>query len=325
MILRGHQGTPVIAPDTDSPELQTSPRPPGSWQLWQFWQFWQLPVLVLLVGCAARLPALPGGPGAPFADYAAAYSEATERCRGVRTFAGVLDLSGRASGTRIRARINAGFASPDRIRLEGMPPALAFGRPIFVLVGQPDGATLVLPRDRRVLTGEPTERIIEALAGVALTAEELRAAVSGCGFGIVAPQGARAYENGWIAVDAGETTTWLRNAGGSWQPIAAVRGPVEIRYEEFSGAYPGRIRIRAAPAGTGASSDLTLRVSDVDINTELGPEVFRENIPDGATPLTLEELRRSRPGSSNDADPDANPGTAGRMMPPAASFRRLDR
>jgi hypothetical protein len=325
LILRGHQGTPAITPDTDSPQLQTSQGPRSSRQSRQFWQFWQLSVFILFAGCAARPPALPGGPGAPFADYAAAYAEATARCRGVRTFAGVLDLSGRASGTRIRARINAGFASPDRIRLEGLPPALAFGKPIFVLVGQPDGAMLVLPRDRRVLTGEPTERIIEALAGVALTAEELRAAVSGCGFGIVEPQGARAYENGWIAVDAGETTMWLRHAGGSWQPAAAVRGSVEIRYEEFSSAYPGRIRIRTAPAGSGEPSDLTLRVSDVDINTELGPEVFRETIPEGATPLTLEELRRSRPGSSNDAGQDANPRTAGNRLPPAASFRRLDR
>lgn len=329
MIPRGHHHTPAITPDTNSPtQLQASHGPRSSrqfWQSWHLWHFWQLSVLILLVACAPRVPALPGGPGVPFADYAAAYSEATGRCRGVRTFAGVLDLSGRASGTRIRARINAGFASPDRIRLEGLPPALAFGKPIFVLVGQPDGAMLVLPRDRRVLTGEPTERIIEALAGVALTAEELRAAVSGCGFGTVEPQGARAYENGWIAVDAGETTTWLRGAGGSWQPVAAVRGPVEIRYEEFSGAYPGRIRIRAAPAGSAAPSDLTLRVSDVDINTELGPEVFRESIPDGATPLTLEELRRSRPGSSNDAGQDTHPGTAGRGLRPAVSLRPLDR
>jgi hypothetical protein len=267
------------------------------------WRFRLVPLAILLAagGCAARPPALPGGPGAPYADYATAYAQATERCRAVRTFAGVLNLSGRVSGTRIRARIDAGFASPGRIRLEGLPPALAFGRPIFVLVGTADESLLVLPRDKRVLTGEPTERIIEALAGVELTAEELRAAVSGCGFGTVEPQGARAYENGWIAVEAADSTTWLRNVQGAWQPVAVVRGPVEIRYEEFAGSYPSRIRIRTAPLGSGAQADLAFRISDVDINTELGPEVFRVDVPADATPLTLDELRRSRPGSASES------------------------
>ena len=251
-------------------------------------------VALAAAGCTPKLPALPGGAGAPFADYAAAYEQATERCRGVRTYAGVLDLSGRAGDSAIRGRIHAGFAAPGQIRLEGTPPALAFGRPIFILVGREDSAMLILPRDRRVLTSAPTPAIIEALAGVALTADQLRAAVSGCGLGVVEPTGARVYENGWIAVEAGETTTWLRNINGSWQPLATVRGPLEIRYQEFDGAYPTRIRIRTAPAGSQDSADIRLSASDVDINTELGPEVFREEVPPDATPITLEELRRSR-------------------------------
>ena len=256
-----------------------------------------IPLLIAMAlagvsACAPRLPALPGGPGTPFADYAGAYAQATERCRGARTYAGVLDLSGRAGETGIRGRIHAGFAEPGLIRLEGMPPALAFGRPIFILVGRADEAMLVLPRDRRVLASAPTEAIIERLAGVALTADELRAVVTGCGLGVVQPAGARAYEDGWIAVDAGKTTTWLRNTNGTWRPVATVRGPLEIRYEELDGAYPTRIRIRTAPVGSGVPVDITLRASDVDINTELGPEVFRAEVPGDASPITLEELRR---------------------------------
>jgi len=307
---RDTSSCPESSPPTCSHALRGSS---GSRQSGRLRQSLLAAILLGATGCAARLPALPGGPGTPLADYAAAYAQATERCRGVRTFAGVLNLSGRVSGTRIRARIDAGFASPGRIRLEGLPPALAFGRPIFVLVGEPDGAMLVLPRDKRVLTGEPTERIIEALAGVELTAEELRAVVSGCGFGPVEPQGASAYENGWIAVQAPATTTWLRNTEGAWQPLAAVRGPVEIRYEEFSGAYPSRIRIRTAPVDSGTRADLTFRVSDADINIELGPEVFRVDVPADATPLTLDELRQSRPGSSNESPSlDVQPPAADR-------------
>ena len=246
-------------------------------------------------GCAPRLAPLPGGLGTPFADYAEAYAEATARCRGVRTYVGVLDLSGRAGEERIRGRVEAGFAAPGLIRLEGRPPALAFGRAIFVLVGRASDATLILPRDRRVLTDAPTDAIIETLAGVALTADELRAIVSGCGLGLVEdPSGARAYEDGLVAVNGAETTTWLRNAEGTWRPFATVRGPLEIRYEEFNGAYPTRIRIRTAPADFGAHADLTVRTSDVDINTDLDPEVFREPVPDDCIPITLDELRRAR-------------------------------
>jgi len=251
-------------------------------------------VIIGAGGCAPKLTPLPGGPGTPVADYAAAYAAATERCRGVRTYAGVLDMSGRAGDTRIRGRVDAGFAASGLIRLEGRPPALAFGRPIFVLVGRPDDATLVLPRDDRVLTGASSEAIVEALTGVALTADELRAVVSGCGLGVVEPTAGRAYESGLVALDTGGSTTWLRNSGGAWRPFATIRGPLEIRYEEFEGTYPTRIRIRTAPVNSGMQTDITLRASDVDINTELGPEVFREPVPDSAIPITLEELRRAR-------------------------------
>lgn len=237
---------------------------------------------------------LPAGPGTPFDDYAAAYADATARCRGVRTYAGVLDLSGRAGETRIRGRVDAGFAEPDMIRLEGRPPALAFGRPIFILVGRGENGLLLLPRDRRFLSGEPPAAIVDALTGVRLTAGELRAVVSWCGLGVVEPSSGRAYEGGLVALDTGASTTWLRNADGTWRPFGTVRGPIEIRYEEFTGAYPTRIRIRTAPGGSAAQTDLTLRASDVDLNIELGPEVFREEIPEDATPITLDELRRTR-------------------------------
>jgi hypothetical protein len=250
----------------------------------------------LTTACARGVPSLPGGAGTPFTDFGPAYEQATARCRQVRTFAGVLGLSGRAGDQPVRGSVDAGFAEGGRIRLEGKPPALAFGKPIFILAGRGGDATLVFPRDNRVLPGAPTKDIIEALAGVSLTADELRAAVTGCGFGIVTTASARSYPNGWAALEAGETTIWLRNINGAWTPAAAVRGPLEIRYEQVTGPYPGRIRIRTAPTGGAVAADITLRVSEVDVNIELGPEAFTVAIPDGAGPLTLDELRRSRMG-----------------------------
>ena len=244
--------------------------------------------------CAPKLTPLPSGPGTPAADYASAYSQATDRCRGVRTLRASLGLSGRAGDSPLRGRIDAGFAAPGQIRLEGSPP-IAFGRPVFILVGRGADATLVLPRDKRVLTSAAPEAIIETLAGVALTADELRAVVSGCGFGFSEPSAGTRYGTEWMALEGSGGTTWLRNMNGVWRVGAVVRPPLEIRYEEFASIHPSRIRIRTADNGTARRADITLNVSDVDMNVPLEPEVFRVEVPDDAVPITLEELRRAVP------------------------------
>jgi hypothetical protein len=43
------------------------------------------------------------------------------------------------------------------------------------------------------------------------------------------------------------------------------------------------------------SADLTLRLSQVEIDTPLDAKVFESEIPPRAVPLTLDELRRAGP------------------------------
>lgn len=256
-------------------------------------------ICAALSGCAPKLTALPSGPGSPAADYESAYSQATDRCRGVRTLRASLGLSGRAAGRPLRGRIDAGFAAPGQIRLEGSH-AIAFGRPLFILVAREGDATLVLPRDKRVLTNSAPDAIIEALAGVRLTADEMRAVVSGCGFGFGEPSGGRRHGTEWMALDGNAGTTWLRNINGVWHLSAFVRPPLEVRYEAFAPSHPSRIRIRTMPDGTATPADITLNVSDVDTNVPLEPGVFRIEVPDDAVPITLEELRRAVPHAGAD-------------------------
>ncbi len=253
-------------------------------------------VACVIPACAAKSINLPSGAGAPFPDYAAAYEQATHECRGVRTLSGVIGLSGRAGGQRIRGRIEAGFAAPDDLRLEGTGP---FGRVMFVLVSKAGDATLVLPRDARVVRGAPAAAIVEALAGVALGAGELRAVVSGCGFGGDTPTAGRMYGNGWTAVDSANATAYLRQAEGRWQVKAATRGPVTVEYQDFASGRPATIKLRTPPAPRGTAADLTLRLSQVEINVTLAAEVFRVEVPANAAPLTLEELRRAGPLGGN--------------------------
>lgn len=248
-------------------------------------------VTVASTGCAPKTLVLPAGAGTPFPAFRAAYDEATASCRGVKTISASMGMSGRAGTTKLRGRIDAGFAAPDSARLEGLHPV--FGKPVFVLVAEGGRGTLVLTREDRVLRDAPPDRIVEALAGVPLGADALRTAISGCGFG-GAPGEGREYSNGWIAASTGDGDMFLRRGSAGWEVAAATRGPVTIAYADYASGRPATIRIRAQSADR-TNADLTLRLSDVDVNTTLDPKVFQLDLPDRPVPLTLDELRRAGP------------------------------
>jgi hypothetical protein len=237
---------------------------------------------------------LPSGLGTPYTDYAAAYDQATARCRTVTTITASMALSGRAGSTKLRGRIDAGFATPARARLEGIAP---FGKPVFVLVAGNDRGTLVLTHEDRVLRDAPPPAIVEALAGVALGADALRTIVSGCGFPDAAPTGGRSLRaNGrdWILLALDGGTVYLRREEDAWQLAAAVRAPLTVRYSDFANGRPATIGIRSDADGH-VAADIHLRLSDVAINTTLDPRTFDVEVPPSATPLTLDELRRAGP------------------------------
>ena len=54
------------------------------------------------------------------------------------------------------------------------------------------------------------------------------------------------------------------------------------------------MRLRATPQD-GVAADLTMQLSQVEINVTLAREVFDVEVPRDAVPLTLEELRRAGP------------------------------
>lgn len=254
-------------------------------------------LLLALAGCAPRLAPLPAGAGLPAADFASAYDEATRSCRGVRTFVGVMALSGRAGRMRMRGNVEVGLEAPDRARLEAPGP---FGsRPVFVFVARGESATLLLPRDRRVLRNAPPQAVIEALAGVALTPDQLRSALSGCCLAGESATGGRSFDDGWLAVDAGATRQWLRRTDGAWRLVASANGPLEIRYADFQSGRPSTVRIRQE-----AQTDITARLSQVDLNVSIDEAAFEIDVPPDAAPLTLEELRRAGPlGETSNPEP----------------------
>ena len=252
-------------------------------------------VLILLLGaaagCATNRAVLPSGSGTAFPGFEAVHEEATRDCAAARTVVADLGMSGRAGGTRLRGTVTSALGDDGAIRLEGV----AFGRAIFILAGRGGRATLLLLREDRVLRNAPPEDIVEALAGVALTPADLRAAVAGCGLVTGTPANGRMFTNDWAAVDIGGTVTYLRRVEGQWRVGGAVRGGLTLTYDTFAGGRPGAISIRSTRDRGEQVADIRLRVSGLEVNTAIDPKAFALDVPADADPLTLEELRRSGP------------------------------
>ena len=201
-------------------------------------------------------------------------------------------MSGKAGTTKLRGRIDAGFAAPARARLEGIAP---FGKPVFILVADGGRGTLVLPREDRVLRDAPPDQIVEALAGVRLGPDALRTAISGCGLRPGTPS-ARADVRERMDGDHARRRrpSILRKNAGAWEVAAADqrsgdRALLRLRVRPPRDDPPAR---RAAGR---SAADITLRLSDVEINTTLDPQDVRGRSPARPVPLTLEELRRAGP------------------------------
>jgi hypothetical protein len=234
------------------------------------------------------------GTGTPYAGFAAAYDQATARCREVTTITASMAMSGKAGSTKLRGRIDAGFAAPAKARLEGIPP---FGKPVFVLVADGTRGTLVLTREDRVLRDAPFEQIVDALTGVALAPDALRTIVTGCGFpdGLpTAGSALRANAADWVVLTFAGSTGYLVNRDGAWHLAAATRGPLTVHYANDTTGRPESIDIRAVRDGH-VTADIHLHLEDVDVNTTIDPRAFDADLPAHPIPLTLDELRRAGP------------------------------
>jgi len=234
---------------------------------------------------------LPGGPMTPAADAREAIAEATLACDRVNTLTAEIGVSGSIDGQRVRARMIVGVARPASARLEAAAP---FGAPLFIFVARGDDATLLLPRDDRVLAHGRPAAVLEAAAGVPLDADALRDALTACASN---PEvaGARAIGDDWRVVRDGDGEVYLRRSppAAPWRIVATVRADWRADYGDFASSLPRTIRLTSAD---GRRFDLRLALSQVEVNPSLGADAFTVQVPPTAQPITLDELRHSRPG-----------------------------
>jgi hypothetical protein len=266
-------------------------------------------VAILTVSCApalVKLPALPSGPPELASDVREALADATSACRAVPTYSAEVAVSGMVRAQRLRFRMLVGLAAPSSARVEGVAP---FGQPLFIFVTRADDATLLLPREDRVLQHGRPDAVLEALAGVPLDGADLRTTLTGCA---VAPdiEGGRKVGDDWRVVRDGPTDVYLhrQTRAARWQIVSTVHHPRpgsgqepggdwRAEYGDFQTGLPRTVRLVSSD---GKRFDLRLALSQVDINTALGDDVFRVQIPRSAQPMALDELRNARPGVRKD-------------------------
>jgi hypothetical protein len=210
-------------------------------------------------------------------------------CGGVRTLTAELGLSGRAGGQGLRGRVVAGFERPDSMRLEGVAP---FGAPVFILAARGGQATLLLPRDNRVVRNAPGEQILGALTGVALAPADLQAILTGCVAAQPRPTAGRLHQNGWASIDLdGGATLFLAREQNAWTLRAARRAGWQLEYPAWQGMFPQTVRLRSDDN----TVDMSAALSQVETNVDIVAAAFTVDVPGTARDLTVEELRQSGP------------------------------
>jgi hypothetical protein len=227
-------------------------------------------------------------------------AEATTACRAVRTLTAEIAVNGSAGTRRLRGRLSAGLSAPASAYLEAVAP---FGPPLFIFAAIDSDATLILPRDNRVLEHGRADAVLDATAGVPFAAGDLLPMLTGCS-AIDVPPETRGFNDRWNVVTTPEGGLYLERekAGAPWRIVANERRAANgarwrAEFREFVDGLPRSIRVMSldADGGLGQAFDLQLVLSQVELNTALDADVFRPHIPAAASAITLEELRRSGP------------------------------
>lgn len=253
-----------------------------------------LPGLVMMASaCAAKLYVPPIGPGVPFAEAATVWRDLTARCRVANVFVAEIRVDGwvgeGASRQRVSAPIHGALTRDDDIYLEVPAP----GRSYLQMAGRAGQAVFLLPRDERFLHAASRD-IVEALTGLRWGAKDLLNVLSGCVTTPTAEFTGVSYGMRASIELGGNSRAWVRQRDGAWQLDAATRDGMLIEYREREGAFPSSIRVSSSAPGV-TPLKLTFSVSQRQINSDLQSSTFVLAVPPDFVPITLDDIRVTRP------------------------------
>jgi hypothetical protein len=254
-------------------------------------------VLILTIcsaSCAPRLTKLPTGPGTLAPDIAAVLQQALTSCQRVQSLTAEIAVSGSVNGQRIRARLIGGFTHPS-VRLEAVAP---FGAPLFTFVATANDGTLLLPRDGRVVEHGPPAEVMAAVAGVPLGANDMLRTLTGCAMPDRLDSPLAIGDNWRTSAGPGGAKIYMHreSATAPWRLVTYLHGGDALRstwradYDDFHDGLPHVVRLVSADQ---RRFNLELKLSQLEPNVQLKPEVFRVDVPPNAERISVEELKRS--------------------------------
>jgi hypothetical protein len=251
--------------------------------------------------CAPRIR-LPTGLGVlPSDDQvgpAAYFEDGSSRCGDAQTMTAEIAFRGSVDGHRLHTRLWVGTRFPALARIESIQSS---GPPFFVFTADGDQAMLYLPRDRRVVRGEPPSVLAEAIVGIPLTSVDLEGLLIGCPR-ISGSFDTRMFGDRWMRVALDDDELFYRRTDSNkpWLLTAMVRHVRghslrwRVEYAGYREHFPRSIRLASVDwnGQVGRSFDVHLSLHRIQINPRLGPDLLNVQVPASAQSTTLDELRR---------------------------------
>lgn len=148
--------------------------------------------------------------------------------------------------------------------------------------------------------------ILDALVGVRLQADALRAVLAGCAF-TGAPLSATSHgpatrHGNLTRFTFPDGVAFVAASGGGVRRIVAAQIQsflIEYPLDSAGSAWPPRVRIsRDLPDGQGV--DLTFALSQIETNITIPAEAFTLDVPADTMPMTLAQLRAAGPLGERD-------------------------
>ena len=246
------------------------------------------------MACAASIDQIrvPSGVSVSVAEHEVIWNDLSKPCRSVQSADLVVvfrGFSGERSFRRTRAR--AAVKRPGFLRLEGMAP---FGAPAFILIAKPDDATLLLPRERQVVRDASASDLLSALSGLSLEPGDVHALLTGCVVQNGVSLSARTYGDDWIAIDlSGGATVYSRRSGINPVISMGTVGDLVVKYSEHVRGLPRKLRVQTvSPISL---TDLTIELTQVNVNTVINPEAFDVSVPPTFSPVAFADFQRQSP------------------------------
>jgi hypothetical protein len=117
--------------------------------------------------------------------------------------------------------------------------------------------------------------------------------MSGCLVDQASPSEGKQWPGGWRAVTIGpERVAYLRVVNGQTVLAAADYGKWRVDYSEHASGFPRVVRVRRAGDN---QIDITARIEQLEVNTQINPKAWAVDVPSDADPMTLDELRSIAP------------------------------